>query len=252
MFKVSSNWKSLKLVNCTFASSLYEGEGGAGDPPKTFTQDEVNKILSKEKKGFQTQLETLNGNLKLTDEQKKTLEAQIQELQSSTMTEKEKLTLDLENTKKSYDEKLKTVTQDAETWRGRFTSSSINVDLTKASVEHEAINPEQILAILGPRARHVEKLDQTGKGTGEFETKVKVKTKRSDGTFVELDLSPSEAVKSLKETKEYANLYKGTQNSGLGSQSGSGSEAGKIDLKNLTHTQYQKLRKENPAALGLA
>lgn len=253
------------VTNCT---ALFEGEDanagtqntgtgnqntGTGNKPpgKTITQDELNTILAKERKATQTKLEQMQENLNLTDEQKKTVEAQLEEFKVASMTEKEKAARQLQKLQEESETKFKAVSEDRDLWKNRYNDSIIDTDLTNASVTEEAFNPVQIKAILKPISRTVEVVGEDGKPTGTFTTKIKIKTIGTDKKPVELDLTPVEAVKHLKEQKEFANLFKGTQVSGLGLQNGSDAKPGSIDLKSLTHEQYQKLRKENPKALGL-
>jgi hypothetical protein len=67
-----------------------------------------------------------------------------------------------------------------------------------------------------------------------------------------LPLSPKKAVEKLQADPKYANLWKSHVVSGVGSSSGVPTgTGGKVDFKNLTQEQYLKIRRENPALLGL-
>ncbi len=68
-------------------------------------------------------------------------------------------------------------------------------------------------------------------------------------------MSPSECVKKMKEEPSFWNLFKPNVVAGIGGSSGadvsSAGRGGKVDLSKLTSEEYRRLRKENPAALGL-
>lgn len=229
---------------------MFEGEGGAGTttttqpPPKVFTQEEVNSIVAKEKKGFTEKLEQMGQNFKMTEEQRKQLEAQVEDIKTSSLTEKERLAQELEKTKK----KLATTAEESEkntsVWKNRFESSTIKTALSTASQLHEAFNPTQIEAILAPSSRSAEILGDDGKPTGKFVVKTKITTKGADGKTVELEVEPNEAVKILKEQPEYANLFKGTQVPGIGGNNGATRRPGPLDLKDMSHTDYLKNRQK--------
>lgn len=264
--------KSYLTFAATLSSPMFEGEGDAGagagaatatgtgagagtgsEAGKSFTQEQLNSFVAAERKkmteSHAKRLEELQKNVKLSDEERQTLANQVEELRNSSMTKEELAKKQFENFQKESTTKIKTLEESANTWQNRFSTSTQRVALTSASVKHEAFNPDQIIAILSPNSRTVEITDDAGKGTGEFTTKVKV-TIKSGGESKTLDLDPDEAVKTLKEMPEFANLFKGTQVAGLGGASGSGLDKSKPDIKNMSVEEYRKRRKEDPKSIG--
>lgn len=235
--------------------------GGGGNPPaKTMTQDQVNTILAEEKRKHQAkqkemlqQLEQLQTSTRLSEEERTALNTQVEELRLQTTTSEERARTALERQKKEYDGKLTTATTERDEWRGRYTETAIGHEITNAAVTNEAFAPSQIAAILRPNTRLTEELDETGKPTGRLIPKVKFDALDKDGKAITLDLTVTEAVKRMKETPDvYGNLFKSNAQGGLGTQAPAGQgKGGKLDVKNMPPGTYRKIRKENPASLGL-
>jgi hypothetical protein len=116
---------------------------------------------------------------------------------------------------------------------------------------NKAVSVEQIAAILTPKTKLVEKLDDGGRPTGTFEPRVKfADTDKNDKPIV-LDITVPEAVKRMRELDRYANLFEETKKSGIG---GSGSyKSGKTpDVAKIAANdpkEYRRLRKEKPELL---
>jgi hypothetical protein len=101
----------------------------------------------------------------------------------------------------------------------------------------------RIVAILGRDTQLVEVLDDEGQPTGRLAPKVKYRTKNKEGQTVTLDLSPSEAIKRMKDEDEYLNLFRGEGSGGAGLRSQPGGK--KPDIKNLATdpAAYRRARK---------
>lgn len=233
---------------------------GAGTPPKTFTQDQMNKILADDRRKNQakqkellTQLEQLQQTARLTDDERNNLNAQVEELRLQTTTAEERARTALDKQKKDYDVKVTTLTTERDEWRNRYTETAIGHEITNAAVTQEAFSPGQIAAMLRPNTRLTEELDGTGKPTGRLIPKVKFEASDKDGQPIVLDLTVPEAVKRMKETPDvFGNLFKSTAQGGLGTQAPTGQgKGGKVDVSKLTPAQYREMRAKNPAALGL-
>ena len=99
--------------------------------------------------------------------------------------------------------------------------------------------------------------EKTGKATGKYRVMVDLLAPNPEsGAYEVTQMTPAEAVKRMKEMSEWRNLFKANVVSGVGANSATGGltpgSGGVVDVRKLTPTQYQKLRKENPEALGLA
>ena len=97
---------------------------------------------------------------------------------------------------------------------------------------------------------------RSGKGTGQFDVMVDFPDKdATTGQEIKTTKTPNEAVKRMTEIAEYQNLFRRNVVSGVGGNSAIGGlttgSNGRIDPRNLTPDQYQKVRAENPELLGL-
>ncbi len=220
---------------------------------KTYTQDELNKILSEDRHKFKVQHEKTIAELEgfkkskgLTEKEKDALQVRINELQEQVMT-KEQLA---ETQKRKLESEFKTQVEkekaEKENWHNRYVQSTIERSILDASVRHEAFNPEQIQRYLKDETRLVEETDEKGGGTGLFVAKVRFKDTDKENKPVVLDLTADEAVKRMKDLPErFGNLFRANLNGGLG---GSGSQAAgqkPPDFTNMSPEQYKEWRTRN-------
>lgn len=242
-------------------SNSNDDGGGApnegGDPKnKSFTQAEVNEMLAKERKRSEErtkktveQLEHLKNSKNLSDSEKTTLQAKIDELQTSLMTKEELAKKNEEKLKNMHNKEIEKLTKEKEIWQERFTNSTILRSISDAAHENEAFNPHQVIALLRPMTTLKEKTDADGNPIGIFEPRVKYPDLDKEGKEVTLDLSVPEAVKRMKDTTDkYGNLFKSTAAGGLGMGQGVQGKTGPVDLKSMTPEQYKEYR----SRLGLA
>ena len=233
---------------------------GDGDKKGLLTQEQFNAALAKERRQMQeknkellNQLEQIKTNAKLTEEEKASLESQIEELRQRSMSAEELAKQQVEKTKKEYDTVLENERNAAKKWEMSFKSTLVNNSLVDAAVKHQAHNPQHIIAILRPNSKVVEKVGADGKPTGEFETRVMFQGKNDKGESVILDLTPEDAVKQMRELPaEYGNLFKDLTKGGVGAVIGQG-QGGQLtsqQLANMTHEQYKKFREQNPNLVG--
>jgi hypothetical protein len=224
----------------------------AGDPPKdkSFTQEEVNAIVAKEKqsakeraKELATELETLKSKSTLTAKEKSDLEKRIENLRKESMTKEELLKADKDKAVRETQKKLDEVSAKMESWKKRYTESNIRQSIMDAALKNEAYNPDQIIAILKPTTTLIEELDTEGKPTGNFVPRVTYQTQDKKGKSVSLEITPAEAVTKMKEEEAFANLFKGKGVGGLHKYNKSGE---KIDRKELAKdpAAYREARKK--------
>jgi hypothetical protein len=254
---------------------VYDGEGDPPPPPPPppvekkeekkeekvkFTPEQqayLNSILAEERRKAQakndqliTQLETEKNRVGTTAAEKAALESRIEDLRGEFATKEELTQRDTAKKVKELEDKNKQTEAQAKTWQDRFERNKRKVDLTQAAAGGKAYNAEQVVTILEPRTRLIEIVGEDGKGTGEYETKVKIQTKDKDGKPVTLDLSPPEAVKQMKDMPEFANLFISAQTGGLGG--GSFAQRGGTEKpKHLMSTaEYIAERRKEKAAAG--
>lgn len=228
-----------------------------GDTPKTFTQDELNAILAKEKKSFQEKMDAqkqemlkLNGQLeeisktsKLTAEEKEALQKEIEESRSKLLTAEERATQAAEKLKKESEANLTKVKSEAESWKSLFTETTISREILSAAMEESAFNSNDVVSLLRPMSRITEVVDDKGKPTGQYAVTIKMKVKEEDKE-IDKDLTPQEAVKILRETKAY--LFKATDKGGEGGRPNSGG-SGPKNLDDIT--DYDEWKKARSAQL---
>jgi len=196
--------------------------------PKTFTQEQVNTILAREKKAVADRLSKLGELSSLTEQQAN----ELAELRGSLQTVEEQRAEELNVLKKKYETETTTLKTSAESWQKRFSDSTIKRELQSAfaPVAHD---PDQFIELFASKAELVEvKVD--GKLTGEFEVRVP-HTLEVEGKKVTKKLTPSELQKALYDTPKYANLFKGKGSGGTGGGS-TGSSQG------LSNEEYIKQR----------
>lgn len=218
-----------------------------GEPEsKTFTQEDLDKVISerltRERQSWQTKIDELEADrkkLKLDAGDREALQKQIESLREASMTQEEIAKKNAEKQKKEAEEALNSLKGEAESWRSKYTVSTIERSLVDAASSNDAYKPSQIVAILKNSAELVPITDEDGQETGNFEVKVKI----SDGGKT-LTMSPNDAVKHMVSMDEYLNLFKSNERTGF-SRSGNAS-GGPQDIAELARTnpkEYIKRRK---------
>lgn len=237
------------------------GKGSAA--PKVFTQEDVNKFLAEDRRKHTQKYEQLENaykealaNQNLTADQRAQLENKLDELQKTFRSKEQQLEYEKKQWEEKYSKEVKEWQTKAESWEAKYKESVMTRSLQDAAIVHDAFNPSQIVALLRPMTKIVERLDDNGRGTGELVpmvdlTDIDAKT----GEQIITRRTPEDAVKRMKELPEmFGNLFKANVISGVGAGSATGSAnpgSGRVDPRKISIEQYMKLRKENPRALGL-
>jgi hypothetical protein len=218
------------------------GDGGAGGtPPKTFTQEQVNKFLADDKRKHQdqikqtvTQLEEMKKTLQLSDQQKLELETRIENLNTGLMTAEERAKSELGKKDKELKTIAETLTKERDGWKNNYAGEVITNQILKSSAGHKAVSADQMLDLLMPKTRLVEVLDTDGKTVKGYSPKVKLRVPNDKGEEIELDLSVEEAVKRMKDLPErFGNLFESGVNSGLGGKGSTGAGSGSGDVTEM-------------------
>lgn len=215
------------------------------DPPKdgTFTQDEVNSILKKEKEKYREQmqstvseLEMLRKKANLTKEEKAQLDTKIEDLQNQLLTKEQKAQTELERYRKNAEKEKTTLTEELATWKARYSKSTIERSIMDAGLKHDAVDPEQLVKLLSHDTQIVEELNEDGEPTGNLVPKVTFKDTDKDGKPIELKLTPEETVKRMSEIDRYFNLFKNKGSGGMGD----------LSRRNKGEPSIADLAKSNP------
>ncbi len=194
--------------------------------PKTFTQEEVNKIAAEERRKAQKanektvkQLEDLKKNATLTEEQKTQLEERIETIKNEYLTKEELARKEAAKDKNKTKLELDAKTKEAEKWKKMYEETTVDTGLwAAASSDPDIFSPQQIVDLLKPKTRLVEELEEdSGQPTGRYTTKVRFAGKDKDGNTITLDLTPTDVVKQMKEMPEvYGNQFRNNATGGVG------------------------------------
>lgn len=238
-----------------------DGKTGDGDG-KTFTQEDVNTIMAREKRKTQeaqkqhaAQLEQYKKTAQLTTEERAKLEAQIDDLQSKSMTVEEKARRESEKAAKTHQAALDGLTTERDSWQNQYTNELIGNKIALASAKHKAENPEHIDGLIRSRTKVAPVLDPEGNATGRFEARVAFPDTDKENKPITLDLTVDEAVKRMTELPQHQNLFAGGKAGGLGASGGQGGKIGTIDVAKMAREDpagYRKLRKEKPEEIAKA
>jgi hypothetical protein len=224
------------------------------DSKKVFTQDEVNSIVAQERKRNEERvkktvadLERIQKSKSLTESEKNSLQAKIEELNNTLLTKEELTVKERKKLEEQHKKDVDALANERETWKNRYTDSSILRTISDAAMKEDAFSSNQITAILKPLTQLKEETDGEGNPTGKFVPRVAYPDTDKEGKQVTLDLTVPEAVKRMKDTPEvYGNLFKSTAAGGAGAMP-SGSSPGSVDVTKMSADQYMKHR----ASLGL-
>lgn len=245
-----------------FLGTFFEGDGSGtpetpptkeekpANPPatgtRTYTEDEYKQAIEAERNRANesarkaiVELETLKKQSGTTEAQKIDLQKKIDELNNQFMSKEQILKQEKEKLVNNYEETVKTLTGDRDTWKKRYIDSKIRREISDAANKHEGYNADMFLALLRDKSEIVEETEE-GSGRTNFKVKVKMPVDK-DGKKVELDFEPEQAIKLMKDDPDqYGFLFKGTNTTGVGGRS---SESLKTaDYANMSFDEWQKHR----------
>jgi hypothetical protein len=204
------------------------------NPGKTFTQDELDRIVGErlargkdrfkvEKADLLRQYNELLENHKLTDEQRKSYEIRVNELESQVLSKDELAAKRLKQREEEWAARLRQTEERLEHYRTQHQSFRIKTEVLEAAAANKALNPSQVLGLLAPAARVEEIPDDQGKPSGQYRIMIAVAVEEN-GQAVEKCLPVREAVKVFLEQPSNFNLVKSTMQGGSGYQGSSSSE----------------------------
>lgn len=223
---------------------------------KTFTQEDLNRLLAEERRRAQKgnektikQLEEFKRNQSLTEEEKIKLEERIETIKNEFLTKEEIAKKEAKKEREKQKSELETIQKEIGKWKTLYETSTVEVGLAHAASDPDIFNPKQIITILQPMTRLVEELDSdSGQPTGRFTPKVRLPGKNQDGKDVMYELTPAEAVKQMKEqVNEYGNLFRSHAAAGLGGNNAAANSRGSSGgIPPSDPQQFREWRKKNP------
>lgn len=238
-----------------------EGEPNAGAPPaadptagvKTFTQEQVNAFIKKEKDALTAKnnetierYKKLEQSQTLSEQEKEELRTQITTLQDEGKSKEQLAQEALGRANKENQLKIDAEIAEKKAWRGHFENLLRDTDLKEAAKAYGAKFPEDILAHLMPLTKVVEIPDAEGKPSGQFEVKIKWSAEDKDKKPVILELTPMDAVKRMTEIPDrFGHHFNNSAKDGLSgtsNQSPVGNIAGMKPLESMSLEDYRKNR----------
>ena len=239
---------------CESAPELvcYDGETPPADQPKTFSQADLDKALDADKRAHQAQYQKLERQLqdtlqsaKLTADERSQLEGSLESVRQQLRTKEEQANAEKQRLKDEFTGKISAAEKRATTAEKRWQDSTIENALRDAAAAGDAFSADQVVTILRSTTKLVDDKPMVDFVAIDPET----------GEAKTVQVTPTEAIKAMKDdSRRFGNLFKSGVVGGIGGTGSAGSlpNGGKINIKTISMEQYAKLRKENPAALGLA
>ncbi len=222
---------------------------------KTFTQEDVNKIVGDRVQKLNAQLETAVGNYEetlktatLTSEQRDKVSKDLKRVKEELLTKEQRLEEEKKKAEEKHSEALEVITAQAERYKGLYETSTINREITDAAIKHEGFNASQFIAHLAPQSKMVDEVDSTGELTGKLVPRVEWTTVDKETGVVTVTLkSPEEAVELMKENVvDFGNLFRTNVAAGIGQGTAPGQTptGGTINQKNITDAEYMEFAKD--------
>lgn len=165
------------------------------------------------------------------------IKAEYEKMKEASMSAEERAQA---NAKKVIDEAVKRerlAMDDAKTWKTRFEKSTIQNDILTSFGKTELCNPGQVAMLLEAegRARISEVVDDEGKPTGRFETRLTLELQTDKGETETVEGSPTELF------KRWIALDRNAHHMRNELASGSGSRAGVKPGGKFSSAEFQKL-----------
>jgi hypothetical protein len=127
-------------------------------------------------------------------------------------------------------------------YTARAKDMQLTHDLERAATRSDAMSASVLTNVLKTMSKVVEKQDETGSGTGIYETFIELNELDEDDNPVVVRLSPEKAVKRMKELPEFMGFFKAPGVSGIGGGSSGVQPARQLDPSKLSTEEYMALR----------
>lgn len=239
---VSSLQSQLDALKQTTPPDPKEGDPQSPPPPDPKKTQEQHPDLKKAQTetsqkvaAVATRLKEMQDQINMSEEQKKRLQSEIDELRTLGMTEKQKLEVQLDNAQKALADQTQALQADAAQWRARFENQQVQTEVERAVSSHGGKNSTQFLALFNHFGTSVKEID------GTYQTRIKFTDKNKDGAPVLVELSPMDTVARMAELPDYENLFNPKQKPGTGLSTVPGQSA-TADFSNMSVEDYAKLR----------
>jgi hypothetical protein len=237
---------SFEFVHPYLGRKYREGEGENKEVPVTFTQEQLNEILAKEKRKHQDAAKKLEAELakmKSAGADVAPLQAKVEELTNALLTKEELANKKAEELQTQFQTQVEQEKVQRAFYEKQYQNLLLKNEVHRAAHEHDAWDAEQLETLLAPKTKITPDLDKEGKPTGSFKVLAQVTV---DGKNLEMPLV--EAVGHMRSDKRYANQFKVKGSPGTGltlntqpvGQSGDGNPDFKDSAATLKWFQEQR------------
>lgn len=184
--------------------------------------------------------------IQMSTQERTELDKRLEQTQNDLLTTQERAERERIANERNYKTEVEKLTKEKDHWSEKFKNTQIDQSLTNAAVVNKAYRPKQLVALLRDKTELVEVLDTTGKGTGDYVTKVAFETLDDKKLPVTLKLDPIEAIQRMSEMEEHMNLFLAGGSGGVGKAGNPTKDDGSVDIAKLASTdpaEYAKQRK---------
>lgn len=232
-----------------------DDDSGGGDPkPRTFSQDEVNALLAKERRAAQAKVQEQLTALEaikqdgLTPEAKAALEQQIETLRAQSQTEAELAKQNLAKAQRDWKKREAELTADRDRATAAYEKLQVDTLLSTAMGLH-GVSPAAapiLSAFISQRLQKVPVMDEAGKATGEYRHMVNLDVPDGDdGKVKTIQLPPDKAIAQLRENEAFSGLFVSAAKPGMGGQNVQ--LPGNADISQMSQEQYMEWRRQQLA-----
>lgn len=169
------------------------------------------------------------------------IKAEYEKLKEASMTAEERAQANAKKVIDEYERKAKAIAEDAEKYRQLFFDTTKRNDIMSAFSGFDLCNPVQTAILLEAegRARVEEKVDNDGKPTGAYETRITLNIPDGKGNVESIDGTPTELFPRWISLDRNLHHKKNPMNPGAGTRHMNG-KTGKQDFSNLSPVERMR------------
>lgn len=241
-------------------TTLSIGSEPVKEEENKFTQADIDKIvadrLGRQKQKFDEQLKTLQDEFSKSSAstaEKEQYVRKIKELEVKHLDTEEQYKTRISDLEKTFSQKENQLSRERDSIKDTFYNYRIQTELHTAAEIAEAFFPNQVITLMKDKTTIKDVLDEKGNRTGLQQVVVRVEKQKEDGSVYEIEASPMDAVKAMREQPQlYGNLFRSKSKDGIGLLPGENSQKKTTDLVlDKGYDAYVKSVKDNPEKLGI-
>jgi hypothetical protein len=169
------------------------------------------------------------------------IKAEYEKLKEANMTAEERAQANAKRVIEEHERKTKAIVEESEKYRQLFFDTTKRNDIMSAFAGFDLCNPMQTAILLEAegRARVEEKIDNDGKPTGFYETRITLNIQNDKGETETIDGTPEELFKRWINLDRNLHHIKNPLNPGAGTRHVNG-KTGKQDFSNLSPVERMR------------